>query len=354
MPDETYAGPDGAAPQDPAEAALTASILHWKELRDSKPLDPGIKVGPGACKLCEVFMHVKDEDTHPCAGCPVRVRTGKWGCSDTPYADVYAKYTDYHVAMRLFFGDMTVPNMHALYDAHGAFVEAVHYELLFLMSLSKTYSQYTHVLSAAHPLWQSAIDLPGNRKVSVTRGTDTNGRVFYTIDMQNGDEVQTRFSVSPEALSAIMQCREWVDAQFGVEKPKCGVRFVFGIQGRLNRPPNHSTTTRTQTSWTRRPKKPSTPRLHTGKKSARRRSLVMSTSASGLVPSAAGSTRATTTMTVVLAARSIWQRGVRAAVAVRTSMRTTRTRNGGKRNSNLTRSSIVETKKITCRGSIRG
>lgn len=183
MSDETCTDPDEGVFQDPAEAALTVSILHWKKLRRSKPLDPDIKVGPGACKLCEVFMHVKDENMCSCAGCPVRARTGKAGCNSTPYNDAYVKYIGYQDAMRLFFDDMTVPNMHALYDAHGSFVEAAHYELLFLMSLSKTYSQYVHISSGMHPRWQFTIDLPGNRKVSVIRDTDTNGKTFYAVDM---------------------------------------------------------------------------------------------------------------------------------------------------------------------------
>ena len=198
MSDETHVGPDENAPQDPAEAALTASILHWKKLCNSKPLDPGIKVSPSACKLCEVFMHVKDEGMYPCDGCPVRTSTGKWGCSDTPYRDAYAKYVGYHDATRLFFDDMTVPNMHALYDAHGAFVRAAHYELLFLMSLSKTYSQYVHISSGAHPLWQSTIDLPGNRKVSVTRGTDTNGKTFYVWTCRTETKCKLGFRCHPK------------------------------------------------------------------------------------------------------------------------------------------------------------
>jgi hypothetical protein len=60
--------------------ALKASIAKWK--RNAKATDPWkYKIGAKDCALCGLFL---DDD---CSGCPVRAKTGKPFCFDSPYVD---------------------------------------------------------------------------------------------------------------------------------------------------------------------------------------------------------------------------------------------------------------------------
>lgn len=72
-----------------ALTALRASIEHWDRMASGKR-NRGEDVGPGDCALCKAFNSRYNSDlgvdtAGPCAGCPVRDRTGKDFCADTPY-----------------------------------------------------------------------------------------------------------------------------------------------------------------------------------------------------------------------------------------------------------------------------
>lgn len=64
------------------KAALRESIAHWERMRknwkDGEDV-PSVK----HCHLCGLFRN--REPT--CSGCPVKRKTGKTGCADTPYFD---------------------------------------------------------------------------------------------------------------------------------------------------------------------------------------------------------------------------------------------------------------------------
>ena len=59
--------------------ALEASIKHWENnTKALKPMD--VRVGVSSCALCVAFHAFN------CSGCPVRERTGRGSCSNTPYS----------------------------------------------------------------------------------------------------------------------------------------------------------------------------------------------------------------------------------------------------------------------------
>ena len=57
--------------------ALESSIRHWERNVTGRTHT----IGPEHCALCRLFYYKK-----ACVGCPVRARTGKSHCSDSPYA----------------------------------------------------------------------------------------------------------------------------------------------------------------------------------------------------------------------------------------------------------------------------
>jgi len=57
--------------------ALKGSIEKWEEIVAGTGTDQGIS----NCPLCKLFVHQDDA----CFGCPVRERTNKPSCEDTPY-----------------------------------------------------------------------------------------------------------------------------------------------------------------------------------------------------------------------------------------------------------------------------
>lgn len=66
--------------------ALRGSIAKWEGIVAGTTED----LGPQNCPLCIKFRNGKS--THvKCDGCPVRERTGRNGCSESPYDD-YEKY----------------------------------------------------------------------------------------------------------------------------------------------------------------------------------------------------------------------------------------------------------------------
>ena len=74
--------------------ALDDSISHWERIESGTTM-PGEGIFSFSCPLCELFMH--DHATiQSCLGCPVRQKTGKPTCQDTPWFDVYMAYCDVH------------------------------------------------------------------------------------------------------------------------------------------------------------------------------------------------------------------------------------------------------------------
>mgnify|MGYP001564589755 CR=1 FL=1 len=76
-------------------AALRESIRKWKwlvrYLEDNSDY-PIPHASIESCSLCDIFRYDRDEKSI-CAGCPVRERTGKALCEDTPI-DGYSKYSN--------------------------------------------------------------------------------------------------------------------------------------------------------------------------------------------------------------------------------------------------------------------
>lgn len=71
--------------------ALEASIKHWEKNRDVlTPSD--VSYSPENCALCQLFFY-----GHPnrCIGCPIRGRTGRPLCEDTPYEDAVNARNDW-------------------------------------------------------------------------------------------------------------------------------------------------------------------------------------------------------------------------------------------------------------------
>jgi len=64
--------------------ALKGSIVKWEKIVAGTGTDDGCS----NCPLCVLFHDSSDEGIM-CEGCPVRGRTGRDGCSDTPYDDWY-------------------------------------------------------------------------------------------------------------------------------------------------------------------------------------------------------------------------------------------------------------------------
>ena len=69
----------------PTLKALKLSIAHWLRLSTGKRRkEEGITADQ--CALCKLFFQQHDR----CKGCPVRKKTGRIGCSGSPYDLVYA------------------------------------------------------------------------------------------------------------------------------------------------------------------------------------------------------------------------------------------------------------------------
>lgn len=63
--------------------ALEGSIKKWEEI----VAGTGVDLGYNNCPLCAEFLKKNNVNEENCVGCPVRERTGKTYCSDTPYDD---------------------------------------------------------------------------------------------------------------------------------------------------------------------------------------------------------------------------------------------------------------------------
>lgn len=66
--------------------ALEGSIRKWQKIVDGTQ---GCR-GATNCELCQVFLNA--DAKFPCQGCPVRERSGRFGCRGTPYIDWIAEF----------------------------------------------------------------------------------------------------------------------------------------------------------------------------------------------------------------------------------------------------------------------
>ena len=72
-----------------ASNANELSIKKWQNIADGN----GIDMGVSNCALCKEFFYAKYDGTR-CGGCPVKARTGKTACRNTPYVE----WCGHHVA----------------------------------------------------------------------------------------------------------------------------------------------------------------------------------------------------------------------------------------------------------------
>lgn len=64
--------------------ALRGSIAKWEGIVAGTEIDKG----PDNCPLCLKFNGMVNPAAQSgCRGCPVRERTGEWGCQGSPYED---------------------------------------------------------------------------------------------------------------------------------------------------------------------------------------------------------------------------------------------------------------------------
>jgi hypothetical protein len=69
--------------------ALRGSIAKWEGIVAGTVTNEG----PYNCPLCQLFMLYAEDNL--CEGCPVKERTGRTGCAETPYED-YAELGNEH------------------------------------------------------------------------------------------------------------------------------------------------------------------------------------------------------------------------------------------------------------------
>lgn len=70
--------------------ALEESIAHWKRMASGDRRNSEAPTSDD-CPLCEMFYNKLDV----CDGCPVRIKTGRTYCGDTPYHDAQRAWTEY-------------------------------------------------------------------------------------------------------------------------------------------------------------------------------------------------------------------------------------------------------------------
>jgi hypothetical protein len=61
--------------------ALKGSIAKWEAIVEGTNEDKGVY----NCPLCQVFFDEFDDEGEGCEGCPVKTKTGKPSCDDSPY-----------------------------------------------------------------------------------------------------------------------------------------------------------------------------------------------------------------------------------------------------------------------------
>jgi hypothetical protein len=92
---------------DEIRGALELSIEKWKKNTKVQRKSQA-RIKAESCPLCAMFANTNDEDTlldELCNGCPVKARTGIYGCQGTPwekardqYHDKLASVQDFHKA----------------------------------------------------------------------------------------------------------------------------------------------------------------------------------------------------------------------------------------------------------------
>lgn len=81
-----------AVSAEETRAALLASIKHWEENRDARHPDD-VHLFSDSCPLCALFNTAEHRKIGlDCVGCPVREKTGRDTCDDSPWEDAYAKW----------------------------------------------------------------------------------------------------------------------------------------------------------------------------------------------------------------------------------------------------------------------
>ena len=93
--------------------ALEASIKHWEENAVAETFDDA-SIDAGNCALCIYYF-----DSGNCTDCPVKIKTGKSHCDNTPYGKAWD-------ALDLWRKGLSVPM---------PFHEAARAEVKFLKSL---------------------------------------------------------------------------------------------------------------------------------------------------------------------------------------------------------------------------
>lgn len=100
--------------------ALEASILHWQENVAAKQVGDA-KIFNEDCALCALF-YVGDEKHGECFGCPVRARSRRKECGNTPWSGACNAWWKWEDEPRSEF-------------RRDAFTAAAKLELAFLISL---------------------------------------------------------------------------------------------------------------------------------------------------------------------------------------------------------------------------
>lgn len=97
--------------------ALELSIRHWEENVISAAKGETLLLGSGQCALCSLFL------PNECLGCPIRKKTGRINCKNTPYDNVVDIKQDYLIPIE---------------ELKAKLVDACKQELEFLKSLRES------------------------------------------------------------------------------------------------------------------------------------------------------------------------------------------------------------------------
>ena len=90
---------------------LDECLEHWESNIKEAEEDGYLDVSAGSCALCNAYQDIYDPGLgYACAGCPIRKKTGKSLCQDTPYYKVLN-------ARHLNFQEETVISKRRLVDS---------------------------------------------------------------------------------------------------------------------------------------------------------------------------------------------------------------------------------------------
>ncbi len=102
------------------KAALRSSIdIKWKGIRFRGGEDKGID----DCDLCSLFYYSEIEEEENCSGCPVKEKTRKKWCKNTPYILWIKHQNRIHGFLRVVHPDCE--ECEILCDAQIAFLESL-------------------------------------------------------------------------------------------------------------------------------------------------------------------------------------------------------------------------------------